>query len=245
MELEKSPAFNPESNDGYRQWSSMNGKSLLKDYWRTLKSWHDFSSLESFQTGHLVITCLTQKAYTESHVKCSRMKLVVANASGAHIPALCPPLSSAAGLGNGSSSLCASTSFHGNLQPRGKGSQWWAWEVLLNSPEVPAEQSSAVYSCHLGNTTLNGLVLPGPLSLLLCPVFWSHFPNKLLALALRSFFASHAFRRALAIETYIELSVYRKYRRQRNKITVDSRDIQFSQDGWLVFQANRTPENKG
>ena len=96
MELEKSPAFNPESNDGYRQWSSMNGKSLLKDYWRTLKSWHDFSSLESFQTGHLVITCLTQKAYTESHVKCSRMKLVVANASGAHIPALCPPLSSAA-----------------------------------------------------------------------------------------------------------------------------------------------------
>ena len=193
MELEKSPAFNPESNDGYRQWSSMNGKSLLKDYWRTLKSWHDFSSLESFQTGHLVITCLTQKAYTESHVKCSRMKLVVANASGAHIPALCPPLSSAAGLGNGSSSLCASTSFHGNLQPRGKGSQWWAWEVLLNSPEVPAEQSSAVYSCHLGNTTLNGLVLPGPLSLLLCPVFWSHFPNKLLALALRSFFAKGFF----------------------------------------------------
>ena len=69
---------------------------------------------------------------------------------------------------------------------------------FLNSPEVPTEQSSAVYSCHLGNTTLNGLVLPGPLSLLLCSVFWSHFPNKLLALALGSFFASHAFRRALA-----------------------------------------------
>ena len=31
-ELEKSPACNPESNDGYRQWSSMNGKLLLKDY---------------------------------------------------------------------------------------------------------------------------------------------------------------------------------------------------------------------
>lgn len=69
---------------------------------------------------------------------------------------------------------------------------------FLNSPEVPTEQSSAVYSCHLGNTTLNGLVLPSPLSLLLCSVFWSHFPNKLLALALGSFFASHAFRRALA-----------------------------------------------
>ena len=128
---------------------------------------------------------------------------------------------------------------------KGKGKPVVSLRGASISPEVPAKQSSAVYSCHLGNTTLNGLVLPGPLSLLLCPVFWSHFPNKLLALALGSFFASHAFRRALAIETYIELSVYRKYRRQRNKITVDSRDVQFSQDGWLVFQANRTPENKG
>ena len=137
MDLEKSSACNPDSNDGYRQWLSMNGKSLLKDYWRTLKSWHDFSGLESFQTGHLVTTYLTQKAYTESHVKCSRMKLVIANASGAHIPALCPPLISAAGLGNGSNSLCASTSFHRNLQPRGKGSQWWAWEVLPKLPRGP------------------------------------------------------------------------------------------------------------
>ena len=68
---------------------------------------------------------------------------------------------------------------------------------FLNPPEVPTEQSSAVYSWHLGNTTSNGLVLPDPLSLLLCPVLWSHFPNKLLPLALGSFSASHAFRRAL------------------------------------------------
>lgn len=69
---------------------------------------------------------------------------------------------------------------------------------FLNSPEVPTEQSPAVYSCHLGNTTSSGLVLPGPLLLLLCRVFWSQFPNKLRALALGSFLASHAFRRTLA-----------------------------------------------
>lgn len=68
---------------------------------------------------------------------------------------------------------------------------------FLKPPEVPTEQSSAVCSWHLRNTTSNGLVLPGPLSLLLCPVLWSHFPNKLLPLALGSFSASHAFRRAL------------------------------------------------
>lgn len=73
MKLEKSPARNSERNDAYRQWPPMNIKSLLKICWGTLKGWHGFSSLESFKMGHLVITCLTQKAYTEPHMKYSRL----------------------------------------------------------------------------------------------------------------------------------------------------------------------------